>query len=239
MGYNIGAGNKVQAADLEQVYRAAGPYAADAGGSDAYVITVVPAPASLNAGMVFHFKANTANTGAATLNVNGAGAISIVRADGSALADGDIAAGQFVAVIYDGTNFRLLSPVANAPKYTHGVTTRDLSTASGSQTIAHGLGRPPRKARLTVMFNLGGTNYGMNISIGTWNGSTVAGISHNFNNASNSQNTSTSDIIVIYSAVTGGYQTATITADATNITLAWTKIGSPTGTANIHWETEA
>lgn len=88
-------------------------YAASSAGSDTYVITLSPVPISYYAGQIYRFKADVANTGAATLNVNSLGAKSILRPDSSALQDGDIAAGQIVSVAYDGTNFLLSSPISN------------------------------------------------------------------------------------------------------------------------------
>ena len=59
--------------------------------------------------MMVAFKANTANTGACTLNLNSLGAKAI-KVDGNVdPATGDIQAGQVVLVIYDGTNFQLTS----------------------------------------------------------------------------------------------------------------------------------
>jgi hypothetical protein len=84
-------------------------YAADAGSNDTYAITLSPAPSSYVVGMVVHFLANTTNTGAATLNVNSLGAVTIKKAKDVDLADGDIKAGQQVSVIYDGSNWQLLS----------------------------------------------------------------------------------------------------------------------------------
>lgn len=108
----VGTGNKfVTQTGLQH---GAELYAADAGSNDTYVITLSPIPTSYTNGMVVRFKANTINTGAATLNVNSLGAITIVKAVSTTLADGDIAANQFVTVIYNGTNFVLQNPVANA-----------------------------------------------------------------------------------------------------------------------------
>jgi hypothetical protein len=87
-------------------------YAADAGSSDTYSITMQPAPSSYTTGMVIHFKANTANTGAATLNVNGLGAKNILKNHDQTLADGDIEANQIVTVVYDGTQFQMQSQTA-------------------------------------------------------------------------------------------------------------------------------
>ena len=89
-------------------------YAADAGSTDDYAITLAPAPSAYATGQTFRFKANTANTGASTLNVNGLGAKTIKKNYNSDLATGDILANQLVEVIYDGTNFQMLSPVATA-----------------------------------------------------------------------------------------------------------------------------
>ncbi len=89
-------------------------YAADAGASDTYAITLAPAPTAYVTGMPVSFKANTANTGAATLNVNALGAKTIKKQYNQDLATGDIVANQIVDVIYDGTNFQMQSPVAAA-----------------------------------------------------------------------------------------------------------------------------
>jgi hypothetical protein len=89
-------------------------YAADAGASDTYAVTLPIVPSSYYTGMIVEFKANTANTGAATLNVNSLGAKTIKKNATSDLSDNDIAANQIVQVIYDGTNFQLLSPTAVA-----------------------------------------------------------------------------------------------------------------------------
>jgi hypothetical protein len=89
---------------------------ADSGGSgDAYTLSVTPAPTAYVAGQVFRFKANFANTAAATLNVNSLGAKTIKKLNGATdLAANDIQNGQLVEVQYDGTNFQMLSPVAVA-----------------------------------------------------------------------------------------------------------------------------
>lgn len=122
-----------------------------------------------------------------------------------------------------------------------GATTRDLSTASGNQTIAHGLGRTPKMVKITAIqaSTSGATD---NYSFGIYDGSTNSCIYRGQN--SNTQyyvgNTS-SFTVYIYSAATGNTDasTATITVDGTNITLAWTRASSPggvTGTAQLLWE---
>jgi hypothetical protein len=89
-------------------------YAADVGATDTYAITLSPVPAAYANGFMVNFKANTANTGTATLNVNGLGAITIVKAHDQTLATGDIEAGQIVQVVYDsvGPVFQMQSQAA-------------------------------------------------------------------------------------------------------------------------------
>lgn len=88
-------------------------YAADAGASDTYAVTLSPVPTAYTTGMVVNFKANTANTGACTLNLNTLGAKSL-KVFGADPTDSYITASSIVQVIYDGTNFQILSVAANS-----------------------------------------------------------------------------------------------------------------------------
>lgn len=109
-------------------------YAVDAEANDTYVITLSPAPNAYVEGQEFSFKANTANTGAATLNVNGLGAKTIVKGVNTTLADNDILADQIVTVRYDGTNFVLQSPVSTATSVVSSKLLRQSSTPITSST---------------------------------------------------------------------------------------------------------
>lgn len=84
-------------------------YGATSTGTDAYAITVTPAILAYAAGQAFYVKADVANTGAATLAVNGLSAITILKQHDQALVTGDIEAGQIFEVVYDGTNFQMMS----------------------------------------------------------------------------------------------------------------------------------
>lgn len=95
----------------------AATFAADAGANDTYTATYSPAITAYVTGVHYRFKANTANTGAATININGVGAKTIVKVAGgitTALADNDIRAGQWVDLVYDGTNMQMQSLLGNA-----------------------------------------------------------------------------------------------------------------------------
>lgn len=92
-------------------------YAADGGATDDYAITLSPVPTAYTTGMLIIFKANTANTGAATLNVNSLGAKTIKKKSSSGLADlatNDIQAGDIVTVVYDGTYMQIVSSIPAA-----------------------------------------------------------------------------------------------------------------------------
>jgi hypothetical protein len=83
-------------------------YAADTGAANAYAAAFTPAPA-LVAGLSLFFKAAHANTGASTLAVNGGSAKAITKSGTTALAGAEISANQIVHVMYDGTQFQLIS----------------------------------------------------------------------------------------------------------------------------------
>lgn len=93
-------------------------FGADAGANDTYVVTLTPAPAAYVTGGHYRFKANTANTGVCTVNFNSLGAKTIKKAAGGIttdLADNDIRAGQWVDLVYDGTNMQMQSQLGNIP----------------------------------------------------------------------------------------------------------------------------
>lgn len=116
-------------------------YAADTGAADAYVMAPTPAFTSYAAGMAVSFKAVNANTGASTLNVNGLGVQAIKQPGGAALTAGDILAGQMVTVVYDGTNFQMISPQgpATAANTAKAIMKRDASGQVAATTFTGAL----------------------------------------------------------------------------------------------------
>lgn len=85
---------------------------ASTGSANAYVFAAAQTFTAYYDGMLVGFDANFANTGAATIDVDGLGAKTIKKYNDADLASGDIESGQKVLVAYDGTNFQMLSPVA-------------------------------------------------------------------------------------------------------------------------------
>ncbi len=83
-------------------------YALDTSSSTTdYTCTLSPAPVAYVKGMRIDLEVNNANTGAATLNVNGLGAKTILYSDGTAIDPAALITQRINPLIYDGTAFRL------------------------------------------------------------------------------------------------------------------------------------
>lgn len=149
------AGDEATAAQMNQVGVAY--LGASAVGTDAYAVNPTESISAYVDGMQVAFKADVANTGPATLNINSVGAKAIVKGENTALATGDIAAGQIVEVIYNATddNFlmitladRLVNGGDASLNHHHGTAviqaTRDITAADGAVNYAHGLGHVPK-----------------------------------------------------------------------------------------------
>lgn len=84
-------------------------YSVTSGTGNAYTVTTDPAPAAYVDGMGIVIRANRANTGAATLNWNGLGAVPIVDAKGNPVTAGKIPNGARLTLRYSAStsNFQL------------------------------------------------------------------------------------------------------------------------------------
>lgn len=71
------------------------------GTATAYTVTTNRAITSLDAGIVLVVRAHIANTGSATLAVNGLAAKPLVRQDGTSLVAGDVLVNQPLYIIYN------------------------------------------------------------------------------------------------------------------------------------------
>lgn len=227
-----------QNADAADIINGVGTYAADAGASDTYAISLPVAPASYVTGAVFRFKANTVNTGAATLNVNSLGAKTIKKNYNVDLVDGDIKANQIVSVVYDGTNFQLLSPVTQ-PSFAAGQASQNIAT-TGAQAIAHGLGVTPRLVRISFAFASGVVNEDTNFAVGVYTGGAQSAVRLTTQTGAGTTGNANNDLVFSTQYVSPITGTCVIGApDATNINLTWSKTGSPTGQVYMLWEVYA
>jgi hypothetical protein len=128
------------------------------------------------------------------------------------------------------------TPAVSAADWKVGSTSKDASDASGTQTIAHGLGRTPVFVRLFAAVSVGNYHSQAEIVYKGGSGTTNASISTYVDGAGGSWVTTGGFILNITG--TGGTthtQTGTLAFDATNITITWTKVGLPTGAYTIIW----
>ena len=119
--------------NLEQIsigsarYSSAGQFYTDSGTANAYVLSPVSpfkSPVSATAGegyfngMVISYRAGNANTGASTVNVNGAGVKNIKKADGTTDPDrGQISTTEDTVLRYNGTSFVIVDKRSNTPAF--------------------------------------------------------------------------------------------------------------------------
>ncbi len=135
--YRNGSGTSIPATATQM----SGPnFCPDAGSTDTYACNLSPVIASYVTGTLYWFKANTANTGAASINFNGKGALTIKKMQAAIttdLNDNDIQVGQWVGVLYDGTNAQMVSQLGNA--FTPIADQRVLGNISGGTAIPIGI----------------------------------------------------------------------------------------------------
>jgi len=81
-------------------------------GTDTYTVNISTVT-SYSTNDLYVIKFANANTGAATLNISGLGAKTLVKNNNVGLVGGDIQAGQEFAVIYDGTNMQVIGIAPN------------------------------------------------------------------------------------------------------------------------------
>lgn len=96
-------------ARYDQLQNSAPQWLTSVSGADTITASASPTPSAYAAGQTFRFVSAGANTGAATLNVSSLGAKAITKDGTTALVAGDIPSGAVVSVVYDGTQFQLLS----------------------------------------------------------------------------------------------------------------------------------
>lgn len=80
-------------------------YAVTAWSATVYTLTLSPAPTAYQAWQIFNAKFHLANTGTATININGLGAKALVKDISTPLVSGDIPINSQYQLLYDGTNF--------------------------------------------------------------------------------------------------------------------------------------
>jgi len=123
-----------EGADRHVVFTSFLPYVEDTSlEANAFTVELDPAPESYYTGLAFSMKAANTATGPSTVSVGVLGVKSLKKTNGLDIAAGDIAADQVVVVLYDGTNFLLLTErVTTTPTLTWNSQT---FTATGTFTL--------------------------------------------------------------------------------------------------------
>ncbi len=132
----ISSGQTPSTSNLEQLgigsarYSSGGQFFTDSGTANAYVLSPVSpfkSPVSSGAGegyfngMIIIFRAGNANSGASTVNVNGAGVKNLKKADGTNLITGDILTTRDVTFRYNGTDFIKVENINQATNTIQGI----------------------------------------------------------------------------------------------------------------------
>lgn len=102
---------------IDYIHRGQDSYNTTTGSANAFALTLTPTVTALSdiTGKPIFFKTNFGVTGACTLNLNGLGAVAIKKMDGvTDIVSGDIASGQVVGVVYNGTYFQMITPIGQA-----------------------------------------------------------------------------------------------------------------------------
>lgn len=109
-------------------------YAVAGGTADALTVTLNPAPTAYVDGMTLIVRTGTANTGAATLDVNGLGAEPVTKNTGVAVTAGDIQPGHVYILVYQphlGGSFHLVGGESGGTGGSPFAVTRTVFDASG------------------------------------------------------------------------------------------------------------
>lgn len=133
--------------------------------------------------------------------------------------------------VYNSTLAKWELVVLNEKKFNSDFTTKDVSSTT-TTTLAHKLSSTPGRVRIsgTVVSSTGGstTETIFTDSQSSW-----------FNYLDTGTGTvEESGQSFRFETTTGAYLDGIVTVDATNITITWTKTGSPTGTAYLIWEAQ-
>jgi len=114
--------------------------------------------------------------------------------------------------------------------------TKDTSDASGDLVIAHGLGKTPAEIDFTYFVASEANSYN-----GVWTSAPTHRCFGRIGNGGSYTTALSTDYAIKFStSTTNGYGiNGTITADATNFTIAWTKLGTPTGSFDCFWTAKA
>lgn len=114
----------------------------------------------------------------------------------------------------------------------------DMTTATGTENIAHGLNKAPRMIKFSFSQDqIAGNNYAAATLCGHWVSGTNQCLGHTIGVTDPPLVQDITNACISFQPAASEGQVATVSAvDGTNFTLSWTKTGTPVGTLNILWE---
>ncbi len=211
-------------------------YGVATGTASAYTLTLATSLVStLASGTYVNFLVPITNATGVTLNINSLGAKALRKNGTTALYTGDLTTGQIATAVYDGTVFQ----VPGTRLFSSGSASKNLGDSNTTQTIAHGLSSIPKKLRFSWSLS---SSDRFASGIGTFDPSGQFSSSSAFDASSGNGavvSSSIAGIILVSGADPTVYLTGTVSVDATNISIAWVRTGTPSGTVTFIWESEA
>lgn len=126
------------------------------GTATAYAYAATQTISALYDGLILTFDAHTTNSGSATLAVDGLSATTLKKFTDQNLAAGDIEIGQKVMVVYDGTNFQVLSGLATGTQVSD-----DTSPTLGGNLDGGGFALTQLLSAAVTTITEGGTRVGL------------------------------------------------------------------------------
>lgn len=176
-----GAKNGVNT-DITQLSNLTTPLLRSQGGTSTYIATAVgggsanaqtvaaTSPAFVLAtGVVVQYVPGFTNTGSATLNVGGSGGVNVFRPTSSgpvALSGGELVAGSVTFLIYDGTQYDLLTDYTSSVPPSSVFYTAGAAAPSGYVLLQ---GQAISRAVYSALFSVIGTTYGAGDGFTTFN----------------------------------------------------------------------
>jgi len=133
-------------------------YGVDSGSANSYILSMPVPPSGYHDGLTVKFNPTHTNTGSSTVNVDGLGAISIKRPDGTDVLAGDFINGQVVELTYNGSEFVFTGAIPNS-FYKDADNARNESVAAKNIVVAkEALMNPHYAAIDDVHANMGDIN---------------------------------------------------------------------------------
>ena len=168
----IGAVNST--ANTLEVYHGAAAlrvlnHATDTGAANAYVVAPVPAITAYATGQIVTLRPVNANTGAATININGLGVKNIKLLDGNDPAANALLATGIYTLVYDGTNFVLLNQSLSLPPAVPAGSVMSYAGATEPSGWIFCYGQEISRTTYAALFTAVGTVYGTGDGSTTFN----------------------------------------------------------------------